>query len=174
MIRYFLTFHVSSLFLYLSITNNAITGMPILHIKMIGKPKRVLHLICSVEYHFILVSILTLESPSSTFTHWNRLKPDFVKAGCSMNSITIMLTTMLRLMSSKYFLSNNHIDSHMKLYKMISINGNSDIKNILNMVALGANAFISLSCINQSTDTNASDDTPIISAGENRSVKDSG
>ena len=77
-------------------------------------------------------------------------------------------------MSPKYFLSNNHINNHMKLYKMISINGNSDIKNILNIVALGANAFISLSCINQSTDTNASDDTPIISAGENRSVKDSG
>ena len=91
-----------------------------------------------------------------------------------MNRITIMLTTMLRLMSPKCFLNSNHIDSQIMLYRVISINGNSDIKNILNIVALGANAFISLCCMNQSSDTKASDDTPIISAGENKSVNDSG
>ena len=57
---------------------------------------------------------------------------------------------------------------------MIRINGNNDIKKILNMVALGANAFISLSCMNQSNDTKASDDTPIISAGENKLYSDCG
>ena len=81
---------------------------------------------------------------------------------------------MFRLMSSKYFFSNNHIASHTKQYKTININGNSDIKNILKMVALGVNALISLSCMNQSNDTKASDDTPIISAGENKVLKDSG
>ena len=165
---------MSNLFLYFSITINAVTGMPILHIMMIGKPSRKLHLICSIEYHFMLMSILTLWSPSSTLTHWNRLRPDLVNAGCSINSITIMLTTMFRLMSPKYFVSNTHINSHKKQYKVISIKGNSDIKNILNIAALGANASISLCCINQSTDTKASDDTPIISAGENKSLKDSG
>ena len=77
-------------------------------------------------------------------------------------------------MSPKYFLNSNHIDSQIMLYRVISINGNSDIKNILNIVALGANAFISLSCINQSNDTKASDDIPIVSANENMSVNDSG
>ena len=91
-----------------------------------------------------------------------------------MNRITIMLTTILRLMSPKCFLNINHIDSQTIQYKVINIIGNSDIKNILNMVALGANAFISLSCMNQSSDTKASDDTPIISAGENKSFNDCG
>ena len=77
-------------------------------------------------------------------------------------------------MSPKCFLSSTYIDNHTIQYKIIKINGNSDIKNILNMVALGANAFISLSCINQSSDTKASDDTPIISAGENKSFNDCG
>ena len=91
-----------------------------------------------------------------------------------MNSITMMLTTILRLMSPKCFLNSNHNDSHTIQYKVINIIGNSDIKNTLNMVALGANAFISLSCMNQSSDTKASDDTPIISAGENKLFNDCG
>ena len=81
---------------------------------------------------------------------------------------------MFRLMSTKYFLSSNHIDDHTILYKIIRSNGSKNINNILNMVTLGANAFISLSFINQSIDTKASDDTPIISAGENNSLKDCG
>ena len=77
-------------------------------------------------------------------------------------------------MSLKCFLSSTYIDNHTIQYNMIRMNGNNDIKKILNMVALGANAFISLSCMNQSSDTKASDDTPIISAGENKSLSDCG
>ena len=81
---------------------------------------------------------------------------------------------MFRLMSTKYCFNSNHINDQRIQYKVISINGISDTKNILNTIALGANAFISLSFMNQSIDTKASDDTPIISAEENSSLKDCG
>ena len=59
-------------------------------------------------------------------------------------------------------------------YNRIKNIGNNEIRNILNMVELGANAFISLSCIKQSIDTNDSDDDPMVCAGENRSSTTSG
>ena len=102
------------------------------------------------------------------------LKPDLVKAGCNKNSITIILTTIYLLMSLKYVLSAKCIIIHMKLYNSINISGSKAIKNILNMVAFGANTFISLPWMNQSSETNDSEDEPIIFAGVNISFTVSG
>ena len=54
-------------------------------------------------------------------------------------------------------------------YKSKRTNGSIATRNILNMTEFGANAFISLSSMNQSNETKDSDDEPIISPGENMS-----
>ena len=122
----------------------------------------------------MFISTLTLKSLSPTFTHWNKLKPDLVKAGCNKNNITIKLTTTYLFTSLKYVLNVKCMIIHMMLYTNINISGSKAIRNILNMVAFGANAFISLSWMKQSSDTNDSDDEPIILAGENTSFTVSG
>ena len=90
-------------------------------------------------------STLTLKSSSSTFTHWNMLNPDLVKAGCSKYRITTVLTTIYRFKLLTYFLNIQCMNVQIRLYKIIRFIGNIDIKNILNIVAFGANPFISLS-----------------------------
>ena len=68
-------------------------------------------------------------------------------------------------MSLKYLLNIRYASIHTKLYKNIKAIGRIAARNILNMVEFGAKAFISLSSMNQSNDTNDSDDDPIISPG---------
>ena len=84
-----------------------------------------------------------------------------------MYRITIELTIIFRLMSLKYFFNTRYASIHIKLYKNIKAIGSIAAKNILKMVEFGAKAFISLSSINQSNETNDSDDDPIISPGVN-------
>ena len=119
------------------------------------------------------MSTLTLV-PSPTDTHWNILRLDLMSGGWSKNKITMILTTMLLFMSFKHFLKIVCKITHITEYKIIRNIGNNEIRNILNMAALGANAFISLSCIKQSNDTKDSEDDPIVCAGENKSFTTSG
>ena len=119
----------------------------------------------------MFMSILTLYSLSPLLTHWNMLSPALVTAGCNRNRMTMMLTTMFLFMSSKYFFKGTHTINHIMIYNIIRNNGSNEIRNVLNIVAFGANAFISLSCMNQSTDTNDSEAKPTTSTGENISVK---
>ena len=76
---------------------------------------------------------------------------------------------MLRLISLQYFGTKQYASDHIAQYKSIRTIGSIATKNILNITEFGANAFISLSSINQSNETNDSDDEPIISPGENMS-----
>ena len=152
---------------------NAQTGKPMPQISIIGNPMNAHHLICSDEYHLMSMWTLTLVS-FPTETHWNILRLDLVSAGWSKNKITMMLTTMLLFMSCKHFLKIVCKIAHITEYKMIRNIGNNEIRNILNIAALGANPFISLSCIKQSNDTKDSEDDPIVCAGENKSFTTSG
>ena len=119
----------------------------------------------------MFMSILTLYSFSPLFTHWNMLSPALVTAGCNRNRMTIILTTMFLFMSSIYFFNGIQTINHMMIYKIIRNSGSSAIRNVLNIVAFGANPFISLSCMNQSSDTNDSEANPTIWTGENISEK---
>ena len=58
----------------------------------------------------------------------------------------------------------------MTLYKRIKASGSKAIKNILNTVALLANARISLSSMKQSTDTKDSEVDPMIFDGSKMSL----
>ena len=81
--------------------------------------------------------------------------------------MTIELTIILRLMSLQYFGIKQYAIDHITQYKSIRTIGSIATKNILKMTELGANAFMSLFSMNQSNETNDSDDEPIISPGEN-------
>ena len=74
-------------------------------------------------------------------------------------------------MSLKYFLKDKCKIIHMMLYKNINISGSKAIRNILNMVAFGANAFISLPWMKQSSDTNDSEDDPIATISFNYAIQ---
>ena len=102
------------------------------------------------------------------------LSPVLTKAGCIKNNMTIVLTTMFLLRSLKYFFDMKNAMVHIAQYKNMKNNGSRAIRNILNMTEFGANAFISLSSINQSNETNDSEDDPIISPIVNMSFIDSG
>ena len=90
-----------------------------------------------------------------------------MSAGCSIYRMTIELTIIFRLISLKYFFNIRYAIIHTRLYKNIKAIGSIAARNILNMVEFGAKAFISLSSMNQSNETNDSDDDPIISPGVN-------
>ena len=78
-----------------------------------------------------------------------------------------MLTTILRLISLQCFVEIKYAIDHIILYKSIKNKGSIAAKNVLKITEFGAKAFISLSSINQSNETNDSDDDPIISPGVN-------
>jgi hypothetical protein len=67
-----------------------------------------------------------------------------------------------------------YITAQNMLYHSIKIKGKIAIKKSLNITAFGAKAFISLSIMNQSIDTNDSDDEPTVFVTLNMLVMVSG
>jgi hypothetical protein len=86
----------------------------------------------------------------------------------------MIVMTTFRFKSPNSRLEMKYMTAQNMLYHSIKIKGKIAIKKSLNIAAFGAKAFISLSIMNQSIDTNDSDDEPTILVTLNMLVMVSG